>query len=96
MVLASSVFNFLRRRERIWLDDRLTMSDDRYWEDPEQTASVMKRDEDGTLWMHTGDEGIMDDEGYLRSELPQFQYIVYLLILLTLAPSPIPFLFAQS
>ena len=76
------------------------MSDDRYWEDPEQTASVMRRDEDGTLWMHTGDEGIMDDEGYLRSELPQFHYTVYLLILITptlsLTPSPIPFLFAQS
>ena len=39
-----------------------------YWHDEEQTASVMKTDENGTLWMHTGDEGIMDDEGYLRSE----------------------------
>ncbi|KAI0345202.1 acyl-CoA synthetase [Trametopsis cervina] len=37
-----------------------------YWGDEEQTASVMKRDEEGTLWMHTGDEGIMDEEGYLR------------------------------
>jgi hypothetical protein len=27
----------------------------------------MKKDEDGTLWMFTGDEGIMDEEGYLRS-----------------------------
>ncbi|KAH9477789.1 Acyl-CoA ligase sidI [Psilocybe cubensis] len=39
-----------------------------YWEDDEQTRSVMKRDEDGTLWMHTGDEGIMDEEGYLRGK----------------------------
>ncbi|EIN08864.1 acetyl-CoA synthetase-like protein [Punctularia strigosozonata HHB-11173 SS5] len=37
-----------------------------YWGDEEQTRRVMKRDEEGTLWMHTGDEGIMDEEGYLR------------------------------
>ena len=38
-----------------------------YWNDEVQTEQVMKRDEEGTLWMHTGDEGIMDEEGYLRS-----------------------------
>lgn len=38
-----------------------------YWQDEEQTRKVMKRDSDGTLWMHTGDEAIMDEEGYLRS-----------------------------
>ncbi|KAJ7039801.1 hypothetical protein C8F04DRAFT_949273 [Mycena alexandri] len=38
-----------------------------YWGDEEQTRQVMRRDpKDGTLWMHTGDEGILDDEGYLR------------------------------
>ncbi|KAI0646510.1 acyl-CoA synthetase [Trametes meyenii] len=37
-----------------------------YWEDPEQTARVMVPDEEGTVWMHTGDEGIMDEKGYLR------------------------------
>ncbi|KAK0480921.1 acetyl-CoA synthetase-like protein, partial [Armillaria novae-zelandiae] len=37
-----------------------------YWEDEAQTAQVMQRDADGTLWMHTGDEGIMDEEGYLK------------------------------
>lgn len=42
--------------------------DGRYWNDEEQTHSVMKKDEQGTLWMHTGDEGIMDEEGYLQSE----------------------------
>ncbi|CDO75737.1 hypothetical protein BN946_scf184921.g13 [Trametes cinnabarina] len=37
-----------------------------YWNDPEQTARVMQPDEEGRIWMHTGDEGIMDEEGYLR------------------------------
>ena len=43
--------------------------DGRYWNDEEQTQSVMKTDEQGTLWMHTGDEGIMDQEGYLQGEI---------------------------
>jgi acyl-CoA synthetase (AMP-forming)/AMP-acid ligase II len=43
--------------------------DGRYWNDEEQTQSVMKKDEHGTLWMHTGDEGIMDQEGYLQGEV---------------------------
>ncbi|TCD68700.1 putative NRPS-like protein biosynthetic cluster [Steccherinum ochraceum] len=37
-----------------------------YWNDEERTAEVMKRDAEGTLWMHTGDEGVMDEEGYLK------------------------------
>ncbi|KAJ6590598.1 hypothetical protein DFH09DRAFT_1026692 [Mycena vulgaris] len=38
-----------------------------YWGDEAQTRQVMRVDpEDGTVWMHTGDEGILDDEGYLR------------------------------
>ncbi|KAG8713907.1 hypothetical protein FRC08_012656 [Ceratobasidium sp. 394] len=39
-----------------------------YWMDLEQTDAVMKRDKDdpNTLWMHTGDQVVMDREGYLR------------------------------
>ena len=28
----------------------------------------MVKDNEGTLWMHTGDEAIMDEDGYLSSE----------------------------
>ncbi|KAL1694039.1 hypothetical protein GGG16DRAFT_122877 [Schizophyllum commune] len=37
-----------------------------YWNDDAQTQAVMKQDDNGTLWMYTGDEGIMDEDGYLR------------------------------
>jgi acyl-CoA synthetase (AMP-forming)/AMP-acid ligase II len=45
--------------------------DHRYWQDPEQTRKAIETDEEGTQWMHTGDEGIMDDEGYLKSKIIQ-------------------------
>lgn len=32
----------------------------------------MRRDHDGMLWMHTGDQVVIDQEGYLKSELPLF------------------------
>ncbi|GAW26764.1 putative long-chain-fatty-acid- ligase [Rosellinia necatrix] len=35
-----------------------------YWRDPKQTAAVMKRDDAGVLWMHSGDEGFLDKDGY--------------------------------
>ncbi|KAJ3571685.1 hypothetical protein NPX13_g5291 [Xylaria arbuscula] len=35
-----------------------------YWRDREQTAKAMKRDESGVLWMHSGDEGSLDEDGY--------------------------------
>lgn len=37
-----------------------------YFKNPEKTAEVMIRDQNGVLWMHTGDEGTIDEEGYLR------------------------------
>lgn len=40
----------------------------RYWEDEAHTKAAMKPDDNGTLWMHTGDEAVMDEEGYVRSE----------------------------
>jgi fatty-acyl-CoA synthase len=33
-----------------------------YWDEPEKTAEAIDR----SRWMHTGDIGIMDDEGYLN------------------------------
>ena len=35
-----------------------------YWRNEAKTAEVMKRDEHAVLWMHTGDEVLIDDEGY--------------------------------
>lgn len=37
-----------------------------YWGNPTETAKVMIKDEKGVLWMHTGDEAVMDKEGFLR------------------------------
>ncbi|KAJ5752230.1 hypothetical protein N7520_009147 [Penicillium odoratum] len=35
-----------------------------YLDDEEKTDDVMKKDENGVLWMHTGDEGMIDDLRY--------------------------------
>lgn len=42
---------------------------DRYWENEDQTKKVMRPDpeDESVVWMHTGDEGMIDEEGYLRS-----------------------------
>ncbi|KAK0203997.1 hypothetical protein DFS33DRAFT_1384269 [Desarmillaria ectypa] len=53
---------------QIWVAGYLVQKG--YWEDEAQTAQVMQKDSEGTLWMLTGDEGIIDDEGYLRSNKP--------------------------
>ncbi|RLL96996.1 hypothetical protein CFD26_104371 [Aspergillus turcosus] len=35
-----------------------------YWRNEEKTKEVMRPDENGVLWMHTGDEAVIDDDGY--------------------------------
>jgi acyl-CoA synthetase (AMP-forming)/AMP-acid ligase II len=35
-----------------------------YWENPEKTAEVLVRDEHGECWLHTGDEAVLDVDGY--------------------------------
>ncbi|KAF2431021.1 acyl-CoA synthetase/AMP-acid ligase-like protein II [Tothia fuscella] len=37
-----------------------------YWDDEAQSAEVLKSDDDGVVWMHTGDEACMDSEGYIK------------------------------
>jgi long-chain acyl-CoA synthetase len=36
-----------------------------YYNNPEETQKVLKKHEDGLVWLHTGDIGYIDDEGYL-------------------------------
>lgn len=35
-----------------------------YWNNSEKTSEVMKRDENGVLWLHTGDEASFTEDGY--------------------------------
>jgi len=37
-----------------------------YWGDKEKTDEVLQPDENGRLWMFTGDEGSFDSEGYVK------------------------------
>ncbi|KAL1627674.1 hypothetical protein SLS56_006206 [Neofusicoccum ribis] len=36
-----------------------------YWGDEKRTAEVLVPDEEGVMWMHTGDEASMDEDGYV-------------------------------
>jgi acyl-CoA synthetase (AMP-forming)/AMP-acid ligase II len=37
-----------------------------YWGDEKRTRESLVPDENGVLWMHTGDEASMDTEGYIK------------------------------
>lgn len=39
-----------------------------YWKEKAKTDEVMRRDENGVLWMHTGDECYIDEEGFCHFE----------------------------
>ncbi len=36
-----------------------------YYNKPEETANVLRKHSDGKLWMHTGDIGYMDEDGFV-------------------------------
>jgi TBC1 domain family member 8/9 len=36
-----------------------------YYSDEAKTSAVLKPDDEGVLWMHTGDEASMDEDGYV-------------------------------
>lgn len=36
-----------------------------YINNPEETANTLRRNKDGLTWVHTGDLGMMDDEGFI-------------------------------
>ena len=36
-----------------------------YWGQPEKTKEVMRTDDEGKMWMYTGDEAAMDEEDYV-------------------------------
>jgi long-chain acyl-CoA synthetase len=37
-----------------------------YWQRPDETAQVLRQDDDGRVWLHTGDVAQMSPDGYFR------------------------------
>ncbi|MFQ5577803.1 MAG: AMP-binding protein, partial [Anaerolineae bacterium] len=37
-----------------------------YWNMPSETANVLRADENGDVWLHTGDIAVMDEDGYFK------------------------------
>ena len=37
-----------------------------YWNNPEETAAALRTDPDGTVWLHTGDVAVMDEDGFFH------------------------------
>jgi long-chain acyl-CoA synthetase len=46
-----------------------------YLEHPEETANTLKRHADGKIWLHTGDVGTMDEDGFFYFKLRQKRMI---------------------
>jgi len=46
-----------------------------YLDNPEETAKVLKTHDDGRLWLHTGDIGSMDGDGFVYFKLRQKRMI---------------------
>ncbi len=46
-----------------------------YLEQPEETANTLKRHADGLIWLHTGDIGTMDEDGFFYFKLRQKRMI---------------------
>ena len=46
-----------------------------YLDQPEETANVMRRHDDGRIWLHTGDIGTMDGDGFFYFKLREKRMI---------------------
>ena len=46
-----------------------------YLDQPEETAATLKRHSDGKIWLHTGDVGTMDEDGFFYFKLRQKRMI---------------------